>query len=157
MEAKPPVMGKNPSRPFCSHQNSWEFRMFIQPNHHIIDGYIYIQLYYICIYNYTGIPVCPLFHYTPIFVGLNPNQICYRFWSIWYHRSRVLLKPCHNQCLGLCKALGFLLPLHLRPYPRSLVVERWFSDMATLTHGTSSIVNLPGWLPLKLEVQKKNT
>ena len=62
-----------------------------------------------------------------------------------------------NQCLGLCKALGFLLPLHLRPYPRSLVVERWFSDMATLTHGTSSIVNLPGWLPLKLEVQKKNT
>ena len=105
------------------------------------------------LYNYV-IPVCPL-HYTPIFVGLNPNQICYRFWSIWYHRSRVLLKPCHNQCLGLCKALGFLLPLHLRPYPRSLVVERWFSDMATLTHGTSSIVNLPGWLPLKLEVQKK--
>ena len=82
--------------------------------------YIYkIQYMIYVLYNYTGMV---LYSIIPPFLG----------------------KSSSNQCLGLCKALGFLLPLHLRPYPRSLVVERWFSDMATLTHGTSSIVNLPG-------------
>ena len=96
-----------------------------------------IYIYNYIIYVYTIIPV-----YRYVLYSIIPP---------------FLAKSSSNPCLGLCKALGFLLPLHLRPYPRSLLVERWFSDMATLTHGTSSIVNLPGWLPLKLEVQKKTT
>ena len=128
MEAKPPATilwlwvktRQNPSK--FSPKQLGILGMFIQPNHHIIDGYIYIYNY--IIYVYTIIPV-----YRYVLYSIIPP---------------FLAKSSSNPCLGLCKALGFLLPLHLRPYPRSLLVERWFSDMATLTHGTSSIVNLPG-------------
>ena len=95
---KPPVMGQNPSKPSCSHQNSWELRMFIPQIIILTVIYIYNTIYDICIiqlYRYVLYSIIPPF----------------------------LAKSSSNQCLGLCRALGFLLPLHLRPYPRSFLLS----------------------------------